>query len=422
MKNRVVHNAGWIIMGRIAQMIISLFVGILSARYLGPGNYGLLNYAGAYTAFFTSICTLGINSVIVKEFIEHSDEQGEALGSALGLRMVSSFVSLLTIIAIVCIVDSGDKTAIYVTALYSISLLFQVFDTINYWFQAQLKSKVTSIIMLAAYTVTSAYRIILLALGKSVLWFAFAVSVDAIVVAVLNLIAYKKHGGQKLVFTLSKSKAILGKSYHYILSAAMIAIYGQTDKFMLKLMLNETEVGYYSTATTICNIWVFLLAAIIDSMTPTIIEAHSNGDYRTFDKRNRQLYAIVFYVSGIVSTFFVLFGGKVIGILYGSQYLKAAAPLSIITWYTAFSYLGVARNAWIVCENKQKYLKYMYFTAAVFNVVLNYFLIPTYGASGAAFASLLTQIGTSMVIPLFFKGMRPNVKLQAEAIILRGLK
>ena len=78
-------------------------------------------------------------------------------------------------------------------------------------------------------------------------------------------------------------------------------------------------------------------------------------------------------------------------ILYGKTYLPAVGPLRIVVWYTAFSYLGVARNAWMVCENRQKYLKYLYISAAALNVVLNFALIPSWGASGAAAASLITQ-------------------------------
>ena len=63
MQNAVIKNAGWLIFGRIGQMVISLVVGVLSARYLGPSNYGLINYAAAYTSFFMALCTLGINSV-----------------------------------------------------------------------------------------------------------------------------------------------------------------------------------------------------------------------------------------------------------------------------------------------------------------------------------------------------------------------
>ena len=97
-------------------------------------------------------------------------------------------------------------------------------------------------------------------------------------------------------------------------------------------------------------------------------------------------------------------------------------PLRVVTWYTAFSYLGVARNAWIVCENKQKYLKYIYFFAAFCNVLLNYLLIPILGSVGAAIASLITQISTTMIVPFFIKPLRKNSILMVEAIFFKGIK
>jgi len=153
-------------------------------------------------------------------------------------------------------------------------------------------------------------------------------------------------------------------------------------------------------------------------MRPTIIELHKT-DKEQFLKKNRQLYAIIFYTSMFVSIIFLIFGNIAIKILYGEEYIPAVLPLKIATWYTAFSYLGVARDTWIVCENKQKYLKFLYIGAAVVNVILNLIFIPIWGAAGAAFTSLITQILTCIGIPLFIKEMRPNVKLMIDAILLR---
>ena len=252
-------------------------------------------------------------------------------------------------------------------------------------------------------------------------WFAFATSVDYIVLGVILFIAYKKHGGEKLSFSLKRGKEILSKSYHYILSGLMVSIYGHTDKFMLKQMLSETQVGYYATATALCTMWTFVLYAIIDSMYPTIVKAFKKDKY-VFEKRNRQLYSIVFYVSVFVSLCFMLFGDFAIGFLYGEEYLPAVNPLKMVTWYTAFSFLGVARSAWMVCNDKQKYLKYMYIPAIIINVGLNYLLIPSMGATGAALASLITQVFTSIILPLFIKDLRPNAKLMLEGIFLRKIK
>ena len=419
--NKEAKNAGWLIGGRVAQMILSFFVSILTARYLGPGNYGIISYVNAYVAFFTSLCTLGLNSVIIKDFVDKPEEQGDAIGTSLAMRFASSLLSTLMIVCIVRVVDHDEPTTIIVAVLCSVSLLFQILDTFNYWFQSRYESKVTSIATFVAYAATALYRIVLLVLHKDVRWFAFATSVDYIVLGVLLFLSYKKHDGPKLSISLEKGKSLLGRSYHYILSGMMVAIYGQTDKFMLKQMLDETSVGYYSIAASVNLMWVFVLQAIIDSMYPTIMNLYGKNKEQ-FERKNRQLYAIVIYVSMAAAICFVLFAPLVIKILYGDAYMPAVGPLRVITWYTIFSYLGVARNAWIVCMNKQKYLKYMYLSAAFINIGLNYIMIPMWGASGAALASLLTEVCTSLILPCFWDDMRPNVKLMVDAFLLRGVK
>ena len=83
LKAKETKNAVWLISGKVAQMILSLFVGVISARYLGPSNYGLISYGSAMVSFFMSFCTLGINSIIVKDFFDYPEEQGKTLGSAI---------------------------------------------------------------------------------------------------------------------------------------------------------------------------------------------------------------------------------------------------------------------------------------------------------------------------------------------------
>lgn len=162
--NRIARNAGWLIGGKIAQMAINLVVGLLTARYLGPSDYGLINYAAAYTAFFASICTLGINSVIVKEFTDNPKNEGMIIGTSLCLRAVSSAFSALTIIGISFVANPGEKTTQLVVALSSVGVIFQIFEIFNYWFQSKLQSKTTAIATLIAYAITSGYKVILLIL------------------------------------------------------------------------------------------------------------------------------------------------------------------------------------------------------------------------------------------------------------------
>ncbi len=420
-KSKVLTNISWLVGGRIIQMLFSFVIGILTARYLGPGNYGLINYGGVYTGIFTSICSLGLNSIVVKELIDQPSKQGETLGTIIGLKFIASVLSLMAIFALSSIIDSGDTVTVQVVVLCSIGLVFQAFTIFDFWFQSRLESKVSAIATMAGYIVVSVYRIILLIKGCGIQWFAVATSIDYLCIAIILYLVYIRAGGPKLTFSLDRAKKMLPQSYHFILSSIMVAIYGNTDKFMLKHILNdEMEVGYYATAVAICSMWTFVLQAIIDSFYPTIMELHST-DYFKYKKRNIQLYTIVFYISLIASVGIMLLAKPGILILYGTSYLGAVTPLRIITWYTAFSYLGVARNAWMVCEGKQKYLKHLYVSAAILNVIINSILIPSFGAAGAAMASLITQICTSIVLPFLIKPIRENALMMIDAIMLKGL-
>ncbi len=420
LKNRTVKNAGWIVGGRLANKILAFVVGVFTARYLGPDNFGLINYAAAYTAFFASLCNLGINSIIIKDFSDNPHEEGEALGTTLVLRAISSFLSALMIVGIVSIVDKNEPLTILVAALSSIGLLFQIFDAFSQWFQYRLKSKYYAVATVIAYIAVSVYKIILLITGKSVAWFALATSVDYIVIAILLLLAYKKNNGPKLSFSMQKAKQLLAASSGFIVSGLMISIYAYTDKFMLKQMLDEAAAGYYSLAFSLSTFWEFILVAVMDSMYPSIIDSY-NVDRERFDRKNRQLYAMVIYISLTASILICIFGRLIVQVLYGAEYLPTVQPLRIVVWYTTFSYLGAARNAWVVSENKQKYLKYLYAAAAIINVVLNLVLIPLWGASGAALASLVTQISTTVILPAFIPALRPNARLMVEALMLKNV-
>jgi O-antigen/teichoic acid export membrane protein len=420
--NKELKNASWIIAGKVFQTILVFVTSVFTTRYLGPSNYGIINYVTAYVSFFAPVCTLGINMILVKDLLEFPEEQGASIGTTCLLRIIASFLSTLFIVGVVAIVDMGEKTTIVVSLLCSLSLVFQAFDTINYWFQSRYNSKITAIVTLVAYIITTIYKIVLLVLQKSVIWFAFASSVDYICLAIFLLLAYQKKEGPKLRFSIEKGKKLLKQSYHYVLSGVMVAIYSQTDKLMLKQMMDETEVGYYSLAASINGIWVFVLQAIIDSMVPTIMRLYQEEKREQFERKNKQLYAIIIYFSIFVAIGFVILGKPFILFVYGEEYIPAASILNIISWGTLFSYLGVARNAWLVCQNKQKYLKYMYFCSAIANVVLNILLIPIVGGRGAAIASVITQMSTSIILPLIIKEMRPNAKLMIESFLLKEIR
>lgn len=406
-ENKVFKNATWIIACKIVQSLLGLVVSMFSARYLGPAGYGLINYAGSIVAFVAPIMQLGLNMVMVQEIVNSPEKEGETLGTALVMNVTSSLLCVLGIVGFVAVANRGETETLIVCALYSVLLIFQALEMVQYWFQAKLKSKYVSVVALIAYTVMSAYKIFLLIAKAKVYWFALSQAIDYMVIALTLLVIYKKLGGQGFRFSKDAMKRMWHKSKHYIVSSLMVTLFTQTDKIMLKLMTDDTQTGYYSSAVACAGITSFVFAALIDSFRPSIFEAKKTGD-KGFEKNMVRLYSLIIYLSLAQCLAMTLFAPLIIKILYGANYAPASPALRIIVWYTTFAYLGSVRNIWILSENKQKYLWILNLSGALMNIALNAVLIPVWGINGAALASLVTQVFTNVVMNMLIKPIRRN--------------
>lgn len=417
LKGKLAQNAGWLIGAKVYQLVINLVISMLMARYLGPSNFGLVNYAASFTTLFTAICTLGIDSILVNELLQNRNN-GKLLGSAIGLRLCSSSLSVVTILGLAWALNPNEPITIQVVLLYSISLMFQSFDSINSWFQANLESKVTATVSAAGYTVAAIYKAFLLITEKDVRWFAAAHAVEYAFVAMLLLVSYRRSCNrvQPIRFDRKLGMNLLSKSYHFIISGMMIALYGQMDRVMLKSMISEEAVGYYSCASTISSFWAFVLVAIIDAAKPVILAKYSENK-RAFEVGLIRLYGAIIYLSALATLGLSLLSKPLVLIMFGAEYLPARGTLCILSCGTAFAYLGVARSIWLVPQGKQKFAKYIAACGATGNLILNVLLIPRLGIAGAAIATVATQIFNNFILGFLMPPIRENNKLILKAFV-----
>lgn len=412
---KVVKNATWIIACKIVQAFISLVIGTVSARYLGPSNYGLISYASSVVAFVLPLAQLGLRNVLVEQIISYPEMEGEILGTSLVMGMVSSLFSIFGCIGFVWLVNAGERDTLFVCALYSISLFFQMLEMVEYWYQAKLLSKYTSLVSLAAYVIVALYRVSLLVMQKSIYWFALTNVMDYGLISVALLLMYHRLGTQRISFSFRLVKELFSVSRYYIISSMMVTIFSQTDKIMIKMMIGNVENGYYSTAVTCASMSGFVFTAIIDSMRPIILESKKKSQ-TLFNRNMSRLYSVIIYFGLVQSMVLTLLAKQVVLFLYGETYRASVEILKIVTWYLAFSYMGSVRNIWILAENEQKHLWKINLSGAILNVVGNYILIPKFGACGAAIASVATQFFTNFILCLIIRPIKPTAILIWKAL------
>ena len=411
-------NSMWQIGEKIITMIFSVFVTSIVARYLGTEDYGFVNYIISIVMLFTTFSTLGMEKITIKDIIEREESEERILGTSFYIRLIGGIVLIFISQITIYILDEKNMLAQLLGLIMGLCMIFRAYEVIEYYLQSQMKLKTISIIRFCSTFFVAILRILVVIFDWGIVGFTATYLFDAIIVAVLLKIWYKKRKKLKFKFSLEYAKRILSKCWYVAISGLMVTLYMRIDQVMLGSMLdNKTENGIYSAAVRIAEIWYFVPTAIISAFQPAIVmkKKHSEEQYEKTMQRLYDIVAIVGIAFGILIT---LFGDIAVQILYGDEYKGATSILKISVWAGLFATLGTARSVWLVNENLQKYSLIYTSVGCVTNIVLNYFLIPKIGAKGAAIATLIAQFVTNVLALVPFKKTRKSSTMILKSVFL----
>ena len=406
--------------GKIVNMILQFAISLATARYLGPSNFGAINYVAAFVNFFSSIASLGLAVIIIKEISTSKYDNNEVIWTSIWMRLVTAILSSISVIGLMYITNKDDAIIVQIAFLESLSVLFSSFDTINYYFQAKLLAKWSSIAGVLAYIGMSLYRIYLLVTGADIIWFAFATSTDMIFLTFFLMIFYIRVEGFQPRFNWSLGKSLLKQSYHYLIAGLITILYAQVDRIMLGNMLDKESVGYYSAALTISSLWSMIPNALIQSLSPVLYDA-AKKDRKLYLRRLRQSYAVLFWMNTAYSILVCIFVRWIILFLYGKQYLEATTALRIVVWYYGLSTMSTLNQVYLANDEKNKYINRFCIAGLITDVLLNFALIPIMGINGAAIATLITHIVIQIIMPCMYNETREIAVCIFKGILMQDV-
>lgn len=414
----IIKNSGWLVGYRVFTMLIGIVIIGIIARYFGPEKYGQFSYAQSFVALFTVFSTLGLETLTVKGIIDKDYDEGNILCTSLILRCFGGI--LLTILAsiIIRIIEPNDRNLQLLVLIMSFTMMIKSLEVIEYWIQAYQKAKISSVIRMGAYLITAASKIILIIFNGNLVNYAMIFTLDAVIIGSSLVIAYFKirQDTSRWKFSLSYAKNILAQSWYLILSGLMITLYMKIDQVMLgSMMTTKAELGVYSAAVQIANMWYFVPMAVITSFK-SVIMSKKKIDERSYMEVVQRLYTVVAWIGIGFGIFIVLFSNLIVKILFGLEYIKAANILSVSIWAGTFAMLGSARSIWLLTEGLQKYTPIYTMVGLIVNVTLNYILIPSMGGYGAAIATLCSQFSTCIIALTPFKNTRISTIMILKAL------
>ena len=415
---RYFANTSWIFAEQILRLVAELLVGVWVARYLGAEQFGVLSYAIAFVAIFSTIAKLGLDSIVVRELVIKPSQKDKYLGTAFWLKFGGAFFSLAVVALALQLTSNNYTTKLYILII-ACGMISQSFEVVTFYFQSQVQAKYISSGKLMQLLLSSLLKIYLVYVDGDLKWFVLVSLVDQITLAAAYFIVYRRQqlGGFIRSFDYATAKQLLKDSWPLIFSGFVVMIYMRIDQVMIKEMLGDKEVGVYSVAVRLSEVWYFIPMVITNSLFPSVINAKKVSQ-ELYYARLQRLYSFMVWIAIAVAIPTTFLSDWLVAILYGEAYQGAGQILKIHVWASVFVFLGVASSAWLTSENLQRYAFSRTFAGAVINVVLNLVLIPAYGILGAVIATVIAQSMAAFIFDVFTKKTRVMFYMKVKAFNL----
>ena len=414
-------NTSWLLAERIIRMGVLLFVGIYVARYLGPERYGLLSYSNSFVGIFTAIALLGLDGIVVRELVKTPENKDKILGTSFLLKVVGTLFMWLMILVALFFTDNDLLTNTLI-AIIAFSVIFQVFNVVDFNFQAEVKSKYVVHVQFVQLLVTSVAKIILVVKELPLIWFASVFCLDAIILAVGLVYIYSFNRG-KIYFWKWDSKyakALLIESWPLMFSYMSYLIYAKIDRVMIKEMMDEYSVGIYSAAYVLYEAPLFISLMLAKSIYPLLVQYYHDNKDKLFNFYTI-LSSYMTLLSYMIVLFFYIFHEELIQLTFGDDYKNSSRILVLLSFGLIPMFNAFLRSSYITISGNQKIILYTSLFSSIFNVILNYFLINEFGVQGAVYSTVITQILSLILLNAVFYETKVLFFIQIKSLALLGI-
>lgn len=413
---KLTKNIVWAVSGKIVTLLGSFIIGIFVARYLGPEQFGLMNYVIAYITIFQVLATFGLDNIEIREEAKNKEERDAILGTALTIKLVFSIIAILAIVVTIMIVETDSFTR-WMILLYSTSMIFNSFFIVRNYFTAIVWNEYVVKSEIMRTIVGVLIKVFLLVIHASLAWFIFAAMLDYVLLASGYCLSYsRKIDSIKLWrFDWKWAKYLIRQSFPLLLTSAAVIIYQRIDQVMIKNMLDEAAVGQFSVAGKFVEVLIFIPIMICQTVAPMLVQTR-DVDKEQY-KKNAQIFMnLTIWSSVVISLVMSVLSYVVIRYTFGEAYLLAVPILQVLSFKTVAVALSNTAGQLIIIEGLQDYAILRDGTGCIVCVLLNYALIPVLGTVGSAIVAIISNFVAGYVTDLFVPKYRHFFKMQTKAI------
>ena len=421
----LISNSAWSLLNQFVRVASLGIVLIALSRHFGPQQFGALVFGLAFVRVFAVVAAFGMDRIIVRHLVEEPDAADSIVRRAFLLKLSVAAISYLAMLAIVFLVDPTDRLTLAITALAGASLLFQAFDVFDLAFQAQGRFRSIFIGRALPICLATVVKVAAVMANAPLLAFAAFETLEAACVGLVLFAVYRRTRTSgapgSTPATVPTWKPLLAQGFPLLLSALAVMIYMRADILMLGKLAGYSVAGIYSAASHIFEASTLLPTALLPVLLPLVVRWRSRGEV-IFHESLRRLFWNV-GAAGVCMAVVLFFSStQLIYLLFGPEYAAAAPILAILSIGGVFVFLGVAQSAIDVAEGLTWYAVVRIASGAAINVILNFILIPRYGAPGAAVATVIGHAWSAVFANALHPRTRAIFFMQLRGLCLLPLR
>ncbi|MEO6969421.1 MAG: flippase, partial [Chthoniobacterales bacterium] len=416
----LLSNSAWSLLNQGARVGALALVTIALSRHFGPQRFGALAFGLAFVRIFAVIAAFGLDRILVRQFVETDGDSGATVRSAFFLKLVIACVSYLALIALVFLIDPRDRLTFAIVLLAGGGLLFQAFDVFDFFFQAQNRFRLAFFGRTLPIALSTALKIGAIVADAPLLVFAALETVETALIAIALFVVYRRYRSAPVTLEPVRpvvAKNLLREGLPLLLGSLAAMIYMRSDILMLGKMVSFRAAGIYSAASQITEACALLPMAFVPALFPVLLRWRKLGAeyyFRQFEKLflGAALSGVAMAASLTIAAPFV------VRLLYGPEYASAAGILVIHAWSAIFLYVAIMQTGYDITERLTWWTAIRTAAGATVNVILNFVLIPRYGAIGSAVATLISLSCSGFLFNSVHPLTRPIFWLQLRAFLL----
>lgn len=396
------------LMKTIVVTLVPIITFPYASRVLGPVGIGRVQYAQTWVGYFQLFACLGINSYAIREGTRCRDDRkklGKLCTELLHISCVTTLIAYLAFFLFVFVFGPVQdyrgllvicSISILANAL-SIEWLYGIFEDYTYISLRSIAMQLLSLLLLLLL-VRSRADYYLYAL---VLVFPTAGSM------VLNLLHSRKmihwggYGGYQYRRHLKPVFLIFGIT-------VASSLYNSIDTTMLGLFIGDQEVGYYTTAVKLARNVMVLIAAMCTVFSPRAFYYAGLENKSQFLDLTKKSIQIIMGIAIPCGVGLMILAPQFVWLFGGPEFEAAVPAMYVLSINLIFSAInGLLGWQILVTLNKEKLSLYATVQGCVIDIILNRLLIPHYGATGAAVATIMTEISVFITCSIFCSKMVP---------------